>query len=164
MMRVSPLAAALLLAACTPPPPPGAAPAHALRELSALDQARIYRAALADESDPLPRRAGLARRRILGENLGDGGLLPDSVVSQLLQWGLFSAVCEDGERGGTAPECASRPLMVSRQFRVNRDTVDVYLTSRPGESVANWSVTRCRVAYAAGRWTRTQKCETRLLI
>jgi hypothetical protein len=162
IMRVSLFAAALLLAACTPPPPPGAAPAHAPRALGELDVARIYAAVGYGESLP-GQRVGLSRRRIKDWNLGEDGFLSDSVVSRLLDWGLFSVVCEDVERG-TAPECAPHGLMFSRPRRVNRDTVDVYMGPvRGGIPLANWRITRCRLAYAAGRW-RTTECETTVLI
>ena len=82
IMRVSPLAAALLLAACAPPLPPGAAPAHAPRVLGALDEAHIYGAAVGYDGDShTRRRAGLSRVRIKNVDLGEDGLLPDSVVS-----------------------------------------------------------------------------------
>lgn len=162
-MRVSPLAAALLLAACAPPPSPGAAPAHAPRALGALDEAHIYGAAVGYDGDARTRRrAGLSRVRIKDMDLGEDGLLSDSVVSRMLDWGLFSVVCEDVDPG-TAPECTPHGLMFSRPLRVSRDTVDVYMGPIQGLPVVNWRVSRCRVAYAAGRW-KTTECVMSVLI
>jgi hypothetical protein len=162
-MRVSPLAAALLFAACAPPLPPGTAPAHAPRVLGALDEAYIYGAAVGYDGDSRTRRrAGLSRVRIKNVDLGEDGLLSDSVVSRLLDWGLFSVVCEDVGLG-TAPECTPHGLMFSRPHRVNRDTVDVYMGPIQGLPVVNWRVRRCRLAYAAGQW-KTTECVTSLLI
>jgi hypothetical protein len=131
--------------------------------LGALDEARIYAVAVGyDESGFVPRRAGLSRKRIKDVDLREDGLLSDSVVSRLLDWGLFSVVCEDVERG-TAPECAADGLKFSRPLRVHRDTVVVYMGPIIIRQVANLHVERCRLAYAAGRWKKTE-CDMLVLI
>ena len=174
-MRRSLIAAAVLLAACAQPggqrdapPTPPQAPAHAPEVLNALEEARIYAAAIgADAKDPRPRGA-LGRYRMSGDRYSNGGLLPDTIIDYLRANANFTEVCGEMNDSSPVPVCKTREatgqIRFSRPIRVTLDTVDVYVgggSVRPANDTSSvymavGSTLRCRVAFMAGQWQRVR--------
>lgn len=169
------LVTAVLLAACAQPggqrdapPKPPQPPAHAPEVLSALDEARIYAAAIgADPNDHRPRGA-LGRYRMSGDRYINGGLLSDTIIHYLRANANFSEVCGELGDDDPVPVCKTREATsetrFSRPIRVARDTVDVYVgggSARPANATSTLymgmgSTLRCHVAYVAGEWMRAR--------